>query len=365
MNQILAHIGLFEKFFSLFNPFNSAYGLPRKFFNFSVLLAGVAIFLGTISSENEKYILIGGSANNETNKQALYSVLFKLKQIDHKFDEFKLIDQADLNQNDKSDKLNKCNQIKNDLKMILLIENLNPKPDNLLKDIEVLNKCFDINELKEKLFFVYTFSSNKELSELQNHILRFNSLFHLLTVLDKEKQAFVKNKVWMLGKNKIDLENMNETINSYLKQNKNIIEKSWIKIKYFFHSIFVPSQKARKKLVLIGQVGNGKSSTGNTLCGEEIFTVGNDINRVTTEIEKGYCTDYTLVDCPGFGDPANETFFLTKFLELKTNFLQLTPLDSFILVDAFILVIKFDQDKSSSFLDASQQFIKAFGTKGS
>jgi GTP-binding protein EngB required for normal cell division len=350
MDQILAHSGLIERFVNLFNPFNPNYGLPRKSFNLIVLLAGVAIFLGTISSENEKYILISGSANNETNKQAL------LKQIDHKFDEFKLIDQADLNQNDKSDFLNKCNQIKNDLKMILLIENLNLKPDNLLNDIIVLKKCFDINELKEKIFFVFTFSSIKELSELQKHISRFNSLFNLLTVLDKE--AFVENKVWMLSENKIDLENMNETINRYLKQNKNFIGKSWIKIKFFFHSIFFPSQEPKKKLVFIGQVGNGKSSTGNKLCGEGVFTVGNDINRVTTEIEKAYCADYALVDCPGFGDPANEAFFLTKFLEFKTDFLQLAP------VDAFILVIKFGQDISNSFLDASQQFIKAFGTTG-
>ena len=79
---------------------------------------------------------------------------------------------------------------------------------------------------------------------------------------------------------------------------------------------------------------------------------------MTTEIDKAYCTDYILVDCPGFGDPANEIFFLTKFSERKTDFLQLTP------IDAFVLVIKFDQDKSSSFLDAAKQFFEAFGTKG-
>ncbi len=53
MDQIIAFFGsnysLIERFFNLFNPFNPALGLPRRFLNFSVLLVGVAIFLGTIS----------------------------------------------------------------------------------------------------------------------------------------------------------------------------------------------------------------------------------------------------------------------------------------------------------------------------
>ncbi len=372
MDQIIANFGsnysLIERFFNLFNPFNPALGLPRRFLNISVLLGGLAIFLGTIRSGNEKYILISGSANNEANRQELYLDLFKLnyesinkKQLDNKYKDFTLIGHADLNL-DKSDKFIKCNQIRNDLKMILLIENFNPKPDTFLEDIETLNECFDIHELKEKLFFIFTYSSNK-LNEITQTQLRkdfhnFNSLFNFLIVSDLEKKHFVEKKVWMLSKNVLDLDDMEKEINSYLKENKNIIEKSWIIIKHFFHSIFPPRQEPKKKLVLIGQVGNGKSSTGNKLCDEEVFSIGNDINRVTTQIDKAYCTDYIIFDCPGFGDPENETFFLTTFLKRKTEFLQLTP------IDAFILVIKFDTDKSSSFLDAVQQFMNAFGITG-
>jgi predicted GTPase len=371
MNQIIAFFGsnysLIERFFNLFNPFNPALGLPRRFLNISVLLGGLAIFLGTIRSGNEKYILISGSANNEANRQELYLDLFKLnyesinkKQLDNKYKDFTLIDHADLNL-DNSDKVNKCNKIRNHLKMILLIENFNSEPNTFIKDIDTLYECFDIHELKEKLFFIFTYSSNKlneiTQTQLRKDFYNFNSLFKFLSVSDLEKKHFVEKKVWMLGTNRFELEDMKKEINIYLNENKNIIEESWIIIKDFFHSIFFPP-RPKKKLVLIGQVGNGKSSTGNTLCGKLVFSIGNDINRVTTKIKNANCNNYIIFDCPGFGDPENETFFLTTFLERKTEFLQLTP------IDAFILVIKFDKDKSSSFLDAVQQFMNAFGITG-
>jgi hypothetical protein len=56
-----------------------------------------------------------------------------------------------------------------------------------------------------------------------------------------------------------------------------------------------------KKIILIGPVGYGKSSTGCTLIDERYaFGTGKNINRVSLEIEieKGK-NGITVVDCPG------------------------------------------------------------------
>ena len=56
-----------------------------------------------------------------------------------------------------------------------------------------------------------------------------------------------------------------------------------------------------KKVVLIGPVGYGKSSTGCTLAGERYaFGIGRDVNRVSLEIEiEEGKNGITVVDCPG------------------------------------------------------------------
>jgi hypothetical protein len=56
-----------------------------------------------------------------------------------------------------------------------------------------------------------------------------------------------------------------------------------------------------KKIILLGPVGYGKSSTGCTLTGERYaFGIGKNINRVSLEIEiETGKNGITVVDCPG------------------------------------------------------------------
>jgi len=122
------------------------------------------------------------------------------------------------------------------------------------------------------------------------------------------------------------------------------------------------SKKMAKKFIILGLMGYGKSTTGNKLCGDQFFTVGNDINRITTSIKfqktKKSNVDLTVVDCPGFGDPTDETIFFHEFLKRKESFIESVP------IDAFILVIKFNENVYNSFLESAKHYVDAFGTEG-
>ena len=63
----------------------------------------------------------------------------------------------------------------------------------------------------------------------------------------------------------------------------------------------------------------------------------------------------TVFDCPGFGDPSNETIFFRNFLSKKEQLLNAAP------IDAFLLVTKFDRDESGAFLQTAEHFVKSFG----
>lgn len=117
--------------------------------------------------------------------------------------------------------------------------------------------------------------------------------------------------------------------------------------------------KQKKKLILIGPMGHGKSTTGNTLCGgANCFSSGQDVVSVTQKIKMQVHENLTVIDCPGFGDATNENLFMDKFLEKKNELLGACP------IDAFVLVIKFDVRESKPFLLTAKQFVKCFGSLG-
>jgi len=185
----------------------------------------------------------------------------------------------------------------------------------------------------------------KNLVELRNDILKFNTLFDYLMVSEFEKNKFCLEKVWTLSEVEIELQNMIKSIHKFL----NIYKLQTTR----------PTNSLRKKFVIVGPMGYGKSTTGNKLCGDDVFTIGSDVTRITTSIQyQETSANLTIVDCPGFGDPVDETIFYVEFLKRKEYFLELVP------IDAFILVIKFDQNISSSFLDAAKQYVQVFGTAG-
>ena len=114
-----------------------------------------------------------------------------------------------------------------------------------------------------------------------------------------------------------------------------------------------------KTLILVGPLGYGKSSTGNYLLQDSVFTEGDDARPVTTSAKMSISNSgLKIVDCPGFCDPRDEIVLQREFIKNKTFFLNQVP------ISAFIFVVKFDQDKSNSFLEAAKMFVKSFGSRG-
>lgn len=113
-----------------------------------------------------------------------------------------------------------------------------------------------------------------------------------------------------------------------------------------------------RRLVLIGQLGMGKSTLGNALLNQNRFSIGCQNSAVTEEVQTGESFKYKIFDCPGFGDVNDEFRFFKKFLDHKNVLINFVP------INAIVIVVKFDQRESNNFLDAAKNCYSAFGKEG-
>jgi translation elongation factor EF-1alpha len=113
-----------------------------------------------------------------------------------------------------------------------------------------------------------------------------------------------------------------------------------------------------KTILLIGRIGNGKSTTGNKLLRKDAFTRGSRMDPITKQVQFEVSADgqLTIFDCPGFGDVNDQLLFLEAFKKSKQ------ALDSNSPVDGIILVVKFDKDQSNGLTGAAKEFLSAFGS---
>ena len=130
--------------------------------------------------------------------------------------EFKIIEQCDLNRLsfDKIQFTKKISQIQDNLEGVICVENLNPRPETLLNDLEILIDIFPSSfQLKNKILFLFTSSnSTKSLEEIRNEILSFEYLFDCLTIPQVERMDFVIQNVWVRDKKKDQLNEMKDLI---------------------------------------------------------------------------------------------------------------------------------------------------------
>ena len=114
-----------------------------------------------------------------------------------------------------------------------------------------------------------------------------------------------------------------------------------------------------KTFLLIGRIGNGKSTTGNKLLHKDVFTRGSRMDPITKQVQCEISADNELMifDCPGFGDVNDQLLFLEAFKNSKS------ALDSVPQVEGIILVVKFDKDQSNGFTGAAKEFLSAFSSR--
>ena len=120
-----------------------------------------------------------------------------------------------------------------------------------------------------------------------------------------------------------------------------------------------------KYFLLFGDIGAGKSSVGNSLLNEDVFDVGeNTTDRCTQEIKialvlkRKLFGDLTIIDTPGIGKTRDEKQVFHR--AILNNKEVICKIDK---VDAFVLVVKFNNDQASSFVASADEFVKLFSVR--
>jgi len=123
-----------------------------------------------------------------------------------------------------NDYKHKANLMRPNLKAIICLDSLNPRPDSLFTNVELLAKVFDSNELNMKTFFLFTYY-NRELTQdiFRKDAMEYNTIYESFRIPDREN--FVENKIWLI--NDEMLENFRNFLNQYNQiRNSSVLETS-------------------------------------------------------------------------------------------------------------------------------------------
>ena len=151
------------------------------------------------------YILLTGSASSDYVRTFLnekYKISYEPASNEYKLNSStRLIVSCELNRaafDSKSFEL-KYNEIKAGLKQIVCIENLNPRPETLEADLNVLGKVVSPQELKKYLHIVFKSSSQNDLdlSEIRKSSENFHVLFAALGLKSKaDIDKYIRKRIW-------------------------------------------------------------------------------------------------------------------------------------------------------------------------
>ena len=166
--------------------------------------------LSYLNTPELKGALVTGSADDdEDTKKLLFQDLFRIQNFPtsskndfYLRNHFKIIEYCNLNKLsfDKNDFRRKI-QAETNLKAIICIENLNPRPETLLNDINILKNTFTAADLRNNLYFYFTFSTKHvDLNEFREAFLEYDMIFEYLNIPQNKRRAFADERVWLLDK---------------------------------------------------------------------------------------------------------------------------------------------------------------------
>ena len=171
------------------------------------VIENMKLFYQRIASLNEKkYFIITGS----TSEEILKGFLFSRFRIDYK----NSIDTYSSKENHVYINCNmhrlifniegffeKCDEIRNKLTEIILIENLNPRPETLNNDIVYLRRVFSQDELKNFLSIGFTLYGNVDVQSLKADVIKFDVLFENLGLGGSgERVEFYEKRFFIIKK---------------------------------------------------------------------------------------------------------------------------------------------------------------------
>ena len=83
---------------------------------------------------------------------------------------------------------------------IICIENLNPRPETLVNNIKILEKCFSSSMLNNLLYFFFASNGKLDLDTLREKALNFNEVFNVLNIQhdSKKRRDFVNTRIHTL-----------------------------------------------------------------------------------------------------------------------------------------------------------------------
>lgn len=96
-----------------------------------------------------------------------------------------------------------CAEIEGSLLEVVLIENLNPRPETLENDLSKISRVFLASQLNRYLFIHFTASGEeKQIEDIKRDVKNFNVLFDAIGIRsDSDKQKFVDDQIGILNKN--------------------------------------------------------------------------------------------------------------------------------------------------------------------
>ena len=120
----------------------------------------------------------------------------------------------------------------------------------------------------------------------------------------------------------------------------------------------------KRKICLLGSTGNGKSTTGNTLMGKNLFKISNDLSSCTGELSIVENENFIMMDTVGFGDNRTSKKEIIKMMHsISTEIINYTKdTNSPVMVNYFVMVLK-ATPRLTSIVQDLETMVSIFGTK--